>query len=85
MVNPGIPAGRVLTSFVVWLAAKSARRDRIEKLPVLGHVTVSTERHEIRERIIPLLAPFDRMMDLEAIQRAELLTSPSISLQHLLH
>ena len=32
---------------------------------MFSQVAVSTERHEIRERINPLLAPFDLVMDLE--------------------
>ena len=68
-----------------WLAGNSNRRDRIEKLPVLSHVAVSTQRHEIRERVVPLLAPFDLVMDLQIFQRSALLTPPSVPLQHPLH
>ena len=52
---------------------------------MLSHVAVSAERHEILERIITPLAPLDLVMDLEIFQRAALLTSPSVLLQHPLH
>jgi hypothetical protein len=33
-------------------------------MPVLGHMAVRTQRHQIAKRIIPLLAPFDLVVDL---------------------
>ena len=51
-----------------WLAANSNRWDRIEKLPMLSHVAVSAERHEIRERVVPLLAPLDPVVHLQVVE-----------------
>jgi hypothetical protein len=49
-------------------AAHSDRGDGIEKLPVLSHVAIGAERHQIPQRIIALLASFDPVMDLEIFQ-----------------
>jgi hypothetical protein len=37
-------------------------------VPLLGHVTVSTQRHEVRERIVPLLAPLDLVVHLQVLE-----------------
>ena len=73
-----LPAGFGLT-------ARFGRYHRIVKLPMLLHVAVGTQAHKILKRVISLLAPLDLVMDLEILQRAALLTSPSVSLQHTLH
>jgi hypothetical protein len=41
------------------LATHCERVEGVEKLTVLSQVAVSAKRHEVRERIVPLLAPFD--------------------------
>ena len=37
---------------------------------MLSHVAVSTQRLEVRERIITLLAPFDLVVDLQVLREA---------------
>jgi len=46
------------------LAANSHCWQCVEKLPVLRQVAISTERHEIRERIVTLLVPLHLVVDL---------------------
>jgi hypothetical protein len=48
-------------------------------------VAVSTQGHEVLDSVISLQASFDPVMDLEIFERAALLTSSSVALQHLLH
>jgi hypothetical protein len=36
----------------------------VAKLPMLSRVAVSAQRHKVRKRIIPLLAPLDLVVDL---------------------
>ena len=45
-------------------------------------MAISTEGDEILERIIPLLASFDLVVDLGILQRAAHLTPPAVPLQH---
>jgi hypothetical protein len=52
---------------------------------MLSHVAVGTKRQQVRERIIPLLAPPDHVVDLQVLERAALLTPPSVPLQHPLY
>jgi hypothetical protein len=40
------------------------------------------QAHEILQRIVPLLALFDLVRDLQIFQRSALLTPPSVPLQH---
>ena len=68
-----------------WLAAYSGRWHRIEKLPVAGHVAVSTEDHKIAESIVTLLAPLDPGVHLQVLQLPALLTSPAVPLQYSPH
>ena len=51
-----------------WLAANSHRWHRIDKLLVLGQVAIRAKRHQVLKRVIPLLASFDLVVDLEILQ-----------------
>jgi hypothetical protein len=76
-----------LSSLPSWfgLAANSHCWHCVEKLTVFGHVAIRAKRYEIPERVIPLRAPLDPVVHLEIFQRAALLTSPPVSLQHSPH
>jgi len=52
---------------------------------MLFRVAARAQGHEIPKRIIALLAPFDLVVYLQVLNRAALLTSPVVALQHLLH
>jgi hypothetical protein len=52
---------------------------------VLSQVAVRTQRHKVRERIVPLLAALDLVVHLQVFERPALLTPPSVPLQHPLH
>jgi len=78
------PIGSSLPAWL-WLAARFGRYHRIVELPVLGHVAVGTQAHKIPKSVTSLLASLDPVVDLHILQRAALLASPSVSLQHPLH
>jgi hypothetical protein len=66
----------------LWLAANPDCRHGIEELPVLSDVAISAKRHKVLERVIPLVASLDLVVDLQVIERSALLTSPSVVLQN---
>jgi hypothetical protein len=68
-----------------WPAACSGRWHRMEKLPVAGHVAISTEDHKIAGSIVALLAPLDPVVHLQVLQLPALLPSPAVPLQYSLH
>ena len=67
------------------LVAHSDGWDRIEKLPVLPHVAIGTQSHEIVEGVVAQLAHLDLVVDLQILERPALLTAPFVPLQHPLH
>lgn len=57
----------------------------VAKLPVLRHMTVSTQGHEIPECIVTLLAPSDLVMDLKVFQQPALPTPLAITFEGVPH
>jgi hypothetical protein len=49
---------------------------------MFSHVAVGAKGHQVIERVVAQLAPLDLVVDLQVLQRAALLTSPAVGLQH---
>jgi hypothetical protein len=62
-----VPLGALLSTFLGYCSSLDSL-GVIAKLPVLLQVAVSTQRHQIPKRIIPLLAAFCLMVNLKAFQ-----------------
>jgi hypothetical protein len=54
----------------------------VAKLPMLGHVAVGAQGHQVREGVVALLASLDLVMHVKILQGPALLTPPAVSLQH---
>ena len=52
----------------LWLATNPDCRHGIEELPVLSDVAIRAKRHQVLERVIPLVALPDLVVDLEILQ-----------------
>ncbi len=49
----------------LWLGAHSGSWNGVAQLPMLFHVTVSTQGHKVIEGVVALLAPLDLVVDLQ--------------------